>query len=232
MNSSDYFRHEYKYYINHNEYINLRNRLKAFLKHDSFADSQGNYHVRSLYFDDIHNSSLYEKNYGISERERYRIRIYNLADQPIKLERKERRGDFFRKRSRVLTRNEYQGITHNNMHTMQFNQNLLGEFCRKSLTGILRPKVIVDYLREAFVMDGTAVRITFDKHLTAGFDSTDIFNENLVALRALDKSLVIMEIKFRHFFPGHLSDLLRMPAHNRWAISKYVLCRTSNTKLY
>ena len=53
------FRHEFKYYINYFEYHTLRNRLKAVLKMDKFADENGNYHIRSLYFDDIKNEALF-----------------------------------------------------------------------------------------------------------------------------------------------------------------------------
>ena len=75
MNSQKIFRHEFKYYINLFEYHTIRNRLKAVLANDTFSNSNGNYHIRSLYFDDLHNSALYEKQAGVLARRKFRIRI-------------------------------------------------------------------------------------------------------------------------------------------------------------
>ena len=55
------FRHEIKYYINFFEYHNLRLRLNKVLQHDKYGDSEGNYHIRSLYFDDTKSSALFEQ---------------------------------------------------------------------------------------------------------------------------------------------------------------------------
>ena len=87
MNNIRVFRHEFKYYINYGEYESLRRRLKYVLKPDVYANEQGDYHIRSLYFDDVHNSALYEKQAGILSREKFRIRIYNLSDSVIKLKK-------------------------------------------------------------------------------------------------------------------------------------------------
>ena len=82
------FRHEFKYYINYFEYEVLHRKLGAILKHDRFANENGDYHIRSLYFDDSKNTALFEKQSGILQRKKYRIRIYNLSDSVIKLEKK------------------------------------------------------------------------------------------------------------------------------------------------
>ena len=54
------------------------------MKNDKFANADGDYHIRSLYFDDINNTALFEKQAGILTRKKYRIRIYNLEDNVIK----------------------------------------------------------------------------------------------------------------------------------------------------
>ena len=59
------------------------------MKKDTNADSRGDYHIRSLYFDDYNDSALFEKQSGILKRKKYRIRIYNLSDSVIKLEKKQ-----------------------------------------------------------------------------------------------------------------------------------------------
>ena len=61
---------------------------------DPHGDSNSRYHVRSLYFDDIHNSGYYEKLNGVGKRKKYRIRIYNHSNSVIKLERKGKEGQY------------------------------------------------------------------------------------------------------------------------------------------
>jgi hypothetical protein len=71
--------------------------LAIVLKPDEHAGPDGRYHIRSLYFDDFKNSTLFEKQSGIANRLKYRIRIYNYSDQTIKLERKTKLNQFIRK---------------------------------------------------------------------------------------------------------------------------------------
>ena len=80
----NYFRHEFKFFINYFEYINLKNKLKNCMQRDSNSNIDGHYHIRSLYFDDYKNSCLFEKQSGILTRKKYRIRIYNKNDDLIK----------------------------------------------------------------------------------------------------------------------------------------------------
>ena len=53
------FRHELKFYINTATYYVLRHRLSALLSLDENArEETGDYHIRSLYFDDREDSQL------------------------------------------------------------------------------------------------------------------------------------------------------------------------------
>ena len=79
-------RHELKYNLGSTQYHLLRTKLKAVLKPDKHAGPNGRYHIRSLYFDDFRNTALFEKQAGVPRRKKYRIRIYNLKDDVIKLE--------------------------------------------------------------------------------------------------------------------------------------------------
>ena len=103
MSNQKTFRHEFKYFINFFEYNALRSKLKYVLKNDKFAGPSGDYHIRSLYFDDVHNSALYEKQAGVLKRRKFRLRIYNYQDDVIKLEKKSRVGQFINKESARLT---------------------------------------------------------------------------------------------------------------------------------
>jgi len=216
------FRHEFKYYINYFEYHTLRNRLKAVLKRDKFADENGNYHIRSLYFDDIKNEALFEKQAGVLERNKYRIRIYNLEDNIIKLESKKRVGQFISKTSQIITKKEYNFILNNENFK---SEGLLNRFLLDKQTQILKPKVIVDYVREAYVSDINNIRITFDKELKTGLYKTDIFDKELPMIDVIEEPKMILEIKFDNFLPDFIKNLLQIDTNQRYAISKYTICR-------
>ena len=47
------FRHELKFFISRHDHIILANKLKSLMGRDKNADETGNYHIRSLYFDDL-----------------------------------------------------------------------------------------------------------------------------------------------------------------------------------
>ena len=79
------FRHELKYLINEGDAALIRQRLDAALQPDAHA-LNGRYHIRSLYFDDYYDTAYLDKLGGFGDRRKYRIRIYNLSDQVIRLE--------------------------------------------------------------------------------------------------------------------------------------------------
>lgn len=82
------FRHELKFMVNRHQYFVIRQRLRGLAQHDEHAGRSGEYHIRSLYFDDIDNSALHEKLSGVHGRRKYRIRIYNGRDNLIHFEKK------------------------------------------------------------------------------------------------------------------------------------------------
>lgn len=226
MSNLRVFRHEFKYYINYAEYHVLRSRLKHLLKFDKFADENGNYHIRSLYFDDVHNSALYEKQSGILSREKFRIRIYNISDDTIKLEKKSRIGQFINKTSATLSRCEYESIIAKRFDFLKTSNNkLLNEFYFHIKAKRLKPDVIVDYVREAYTLPIGNVRITFDKNLRTGLYSTDLFDGGIPTVDVLESPWLVLEIKYDNFLPDYLRNVLQISSSQRFAISKFVICK-------
>ena len=225
MSIDKVFRHEFKYYINYFEYEVLRRRLSALLGSDKNSDGNGDYHIRSLYFDDLSNTALYEKQSGTLVREKFRIRVYNLSDKVIKLERKSRVGQFIHKESANISRHEYEMII-NGEYDFLYNSNtkLLVQFYFKLKSAGLSPNVIVDYVREAYISNISNIRITFDKQLRTGLNSTDIFNCH-TTIDAIEEPKLILEIKYDHFLPDYIRNILQISSSQRYAISKYVICK-------
>lgn len=223
------FRHELKYYINFFEYNVLRDKLKHVLKRDKYSDGNGEYHIRSLYFDDLHRNALYEKQAGILSRKKFRIRIYNFKDDVIKLEIKSRNGQFITKESSPLTLHQYNAIRNGDYNFLGESRDLVfNEFYYQITNNRLMPDVIVDYVREAYISDINNIRITFDKNLRTGLADTSLFDPSLVTVDVIEKPLHVLEIKYDNFLPSHLRNILQIASNQRYAISKFVVCKKYN----
>lgn len=226
-------RHEVKYYISYYEFVNLRTRLRQVVKPDKHSINENGYHIRSLYFDNYVDSALHVKNWGIYRRDKYRIRIYNQSDKHIKLERKSKYGDYICKESINLTRDDYESIMNSNLEFLRVNENRLAQdFYIKFVSEKMEPKIIVDYVREAYTYPLGDVRITFDKGLMAGVNTYDIFGPELVTVNAIHSQSMILEVKYNEFLPTHIRNILQLDSHNRSAISKFVICREEGMRYY
>ena len=111
------------------------------------------------------------------EPRKYRIRIYNMRDTNIKLECKTKVGSLISKRSLGIPRDlAEQIIACDPTGLEQTRYGLLSDLYREMTCNLLRPVVIVDYVREAYLHPAEEVRITFDKQLRSGMNSIDLFN--------------------------------------------------------
>ena len=81
-------RHELKCNINHINYVELRSKLPYIMNYDINANKENSYRVKSLYFDNYRDKALMEKIFGINNREKFRLRLYNDDSSLIRLEKK------------------------------------------------------------------------------------------------------------------------------------------------
>ena len=219
-------RHELKYFINDAAHATLSSLLGGALRTDRHADANGEYFIRSLYFDDAYDTAYHTKMSGVEVRDKYRIRIYNCSDKTIFLERKHKRGEFISKSSVRITRRLCEQLMDGNPAGLDRSDNpLLRDVYREMRTKVLKPTVIVDYYREAYTHPAEDVRVTFDKRLHSGLFSHDLFNPALMGVSPLAPGKMILEVKFNRYLPDYIKSLLStVPAIN-CAISKYTLCR-------
>ncbi|SDW66457.1 polyphosphate polymerase domain-containing protein [Paenibacillus sp. CF384] len=219
-------RHEMKYYIHYHEYLGLRERLASVLKMDKNSIGREGYHIRSLYFDNVQESALIDKNDGVFQRKKYRIRVYNKSDAVINLERKSKFNEFIAKESVSMTREQFDRLVAGDAEfLLQLDHPLARDFYFDYKHGFLKPVVVVDYVREAYVYPVSDVRITFDKRLKASVQSLDIFDVDLPMVESIEGPKTILEVKYNQFLPDFVYGLLQMSAANRSTISKYVICR-------
>jgi SPX domain protein involved in polyphosphate accumulation len=222
-------RHELKFYISQSEYYLLSHALDRVLDRDPNGSEETNeYHIRSLYFDTFNNSALLDKLNGVRDRDKYRIRIYNLSDRLIRMECKTKVGSLISKRSiaipRLLTE---QLIAGDPTGLERTRSGLLQDVFREMTLHLLHPVVIVDYVREAYLHPAEEVRITFDKQLHTGLNSVDLFEPELPTISPFDHGEIILEVKYNQSLPPYIRDLLCTYVHNAQnsAISKYCICR-------
>ena len=221
----DGLRYENKYFISRAAYAQLKTRIASGLDVDSHAlNSDGCYHIRSLYFDDCAQSGLYDKVDGVEKREKFRIRLYNGDDSFIRLESKQKLGQMTRKLSAPLTREQTEQILRGDIWWMWNSEHeLIRNFYLKLRARLLRPAVIVDYDREPYVFED--VRITFDKDLRGGVHRFELFDTDLFTVSALPSDRLILEVKYDEQLPYMVKKLLGTVPMARSAISKYEWCR-------
>ena len=218
------FRHELKYLINPGDKELIAERLRVVLTPDPHA-VDGEYHIRSLYFDDYRDSAYYDKMGGFSGRRKYRIRFYNCDDRVIKLECKRKEGRYIYKRSAPLTREELDRIIRHDFNfLLARDEELCREFYVQCVSSFMRPRVIVDYEREPYILDAGDVRVTFDKCVRASAPMPDLFSRRLPSHWVLEPGKLVMEVKYTEFLPGLVKRVLPPRAAEMSAVSKYTLC--------
>lgn len=220
------FRHELKYYINQGEAFLLEQKLHATMDLDPFADYQKGYFIRSLYFDNYINSAVSDKIDGVEARKKYRIRIYNLKDDNIRLESKEKQSNFICKRSIAIDRATCDALMQGEARPLlQYKDPLALEMYIAMTSELLQPKVLVDYIRQAFVSPIENTRITLDKNLRTGFQCIDLFDSKIPTISVKGSFDMILEVKFQKYLPSYFHQLIQLDSIQRSAISKYVFCR-------
>lgn len=220
------FRHEYKYHINFMDYIFIKNKINKFMSLDNNAMNGCDYNVRSLYFDDLKNTALFEKILGVKDRQKFRIRIYNNKSDVIKLEKKIKHGHLVTKQWTTITEEECEKILLRDYSFINNQSHLvLKEFYGHVKALNLEPKVIVDYDREAYTYRAGNVRITFDKRLKTGGNAVELLNPEAPLVSALENNIMVMELKYDEYLPSHIRDILSLGNRESLSNSKYVLCR-------
>ena len=166
------YRHEWKHEISYTDLLCIRQRLQAVAQPDPHAVG-GQYRIRSLYFDDASDKALRQKIDGVNMREKFRIRYYNGDTSFIRLEKKSRRNGLGTKFEAALSAEEAQKIVDGDLDwMMESDRPLVQElYCKMRYQG-LRPKTIVDYIREPYVYGPGNVRVTFDHDLRTGLSGT------------------------------------------------------------
>jgi hypothetical protein len=223
------YRHEYKYLIDAPEQAVLKLYAAGVLLPDTHADENGEYLIRSLYFDSLDDGCFYENEDGDDPREKYRIRFYNCDSSRISLECKAKRRNMTRKTSCPVTLDQCRSFMAGRIPEPQqeVSPRQAAMFAQMRLKQ-LRPVVIVQYMRTPYISQAGNVRVTFDYSIASSNDIAGFLEPEITLRQVLPKGQSILEVKWDEFLPSHIKGQLELDSLQWTSFSKYYLCRRYN----
>lgn len=220
-------RTEWKYMCDDITLCLIENKISKVLNYDVHMKDRPNYHVRSLYFDDINNSCLFDNDAGTGKRFKYRIRYYNSDLSYLILERKEKIYSLGNKKACKISLEQYKQIVSGQFSKIfwETDNEILKKFCIDMQAKLFRPKAIIDYERTAYVEPVTNVRITFDRNISGSMEINKFLNGDYLRYQLLDPKTNLLEIKYDDVFPSYIRRTVQNSKLNQITFSKYYLCR-------
>lgn len=228
------YRVEDKYTCSERELALLQARLKAVLQPDKNQVHDNGYKITSVYFDDLSDTHLRDTEDGNRLRQKYRIRIYNDSFKTIKLEVKYKRDCRVFKKAKTITLEQLKLLLAGQCipDEQPSLDNTITLFNTAISTRGLRPKVIVEYDRAAYVFDAGNVRITLDRNLRASTDFEAFTNNNQAHYESVPGFDRVLEVKYDEFLPGFIARILETGTMNQTSFSKYRICRELKGGIY
>jgi len=227
------YRHEYKFLIDARKKALLLERMKNLIPLDSHAGPDGKYWIRSVYFDDIYDSCFNENESGINTRAKYRIRIYNVSDSQIRLERKVKQNGMTCKESAKLTRQQCDKLISGEGFPITEDMPLvLQQFLLLMKTRALKAKAIIEYERIPFIYSDGNVRITFDDNISSSLETDRFFEKENSRYPVMAAGQSLLEVKYDEYLPSFIKSNLEIGSLSQTSFSKYYLGRkyTINTR--
>jgi len=220
------YRHEHKFVVGPAERIAIRSKLLPVMKKDPHVRPDGCYQIRSIYFDNYRDKALREKVDGCERREKFRIRWYNDDLSFITLEKKIKDGDLCLKCDAAMTEEQLRRLLSGDTSWMMQSTSLVQELYFKMKTQLLRPRVLVSYLREPYIYAPGNVRVTFDFNVRSSLWQNTFLDRDLTDIHSMEESGdVIMEVKYDDFIPEIIACLLQSQGIRPGTFSKYEACR-------
>jgi hypothetical protein len=218
------YRSELKHYINIADYMELRSKLRHIAKPDPNASQDACYKIRSLYFDNYEDKVVTDKLSGSSRREKFRFRYYNGDTSFIRLEKKSKVNRGCYKETAMVTAEQCEEILNGRYDSLLSGESpLLSELYAKIHFQNLRPKMIVDYIREAYIYTAGNVRITIDSDVRSSNNTSGFLNPDIPTIPSANA--IILEVKFDGFLPDIIRNIVQLNDRQMTEFSKYVVSR-------
>lgn len=228
------YRHELKYIVDDARLQVIERKLLCVMQPDSHADANGEYLIRSVYFDDYRRSCFYENEDGVDPRAKFRLRCYNYSDGRISLEKKRKNRGMTGKDSCLVDRETCESmLAGRSIRNLLGKHPLLDEWILKSETQLLRPVMLGEYVRKPFVYRLGNVRITFDRNISASYQVRRMFDREISRVAVLPTGYHILEVKYDNFLPDIIYRLIDDGHLQQTTFSKFYLgCNAMGGKVH
>lgn len=221
------YRVEDKYLVSERELLLLQAKLETILDKDQYQTGLDGYNIASVYFDDYFDSCYREAENGIQMRKKYRIRVYDHSFETIKLEVKYKWNNRVMKKAQTISKMQMQELMEGQplWGAQEDVEQAISLFNVGIAKNMLRPKVIVEYDRTAFIYEPGNVRITLDRNIRASKDLQSFADQKNWICDSVFENDCVLEVKYDEFLPGFIARVLENGNMIQTAYSKYRICR-------
>ena len=206
---------EYKFIINKS----YKNYVLSYLYSNKIFSSYNPRSIHSIYFDNNHFSSAQENLSGLSNRKKYRLRIYNYVQNSPKIksvfEIKTKINNLGSKiKSEILLSDINHDIFYKDNLELITSYLTRNDFFENKIN--LNEKMLIEYNREYFRDNFNQISITIDNNIV--FKDLFLSNKKI----SID-NLIILEIKFSEKYRDYCSELFKNLNISRCKSSKYLI---------
>jgi len=213
------FRHEVKYALSLYEYLKFRDFCMGFMDYDKNAGVNGEYTVKSHYFDTVYFNDYTEKLNGIYERQKYRLRTYGDTEY-YRLEKKIKRGLLNKKISGEISFDHAEILIQGQTDIKTGNDTTDAIILEMFMKGC-RKSVYIEYIRQAFTLKELDLRITFDKDISKLYGNYGLNEARPGSYHFHYGCEAVLEIKYKDFLPGWIEKAVHRIVPSENSISKY-----------
>ena len=214
------YRNEQKFLVDESTLQIMQRKLNPILFHDSHQKDDS-YRIRSMYFDTYERKSYRENDAGVEERKKYRIRVYDDPKAFIRLEIKHKLKDRNFKESCTLSIEKYNEIINRTLRFNPKDPRPLRMLYLDMQMHLLRPSVIVEYERSAFVYDTGNIRITFDRNISYSHQFDSFLEDEIPKTPLLPANQHVFEVKYDGILPEFIAQTIETGQLERTTFSKF-----------
>lgn len=216
------YRNELKFLVDEVTLQIMESKLSSFLKYDSNQTGKA-YRIRSMYFDTYQRRAYRENDAGVEERKKYRIRVYDNPKDYIRLEIKHKLKGRNIKESCQLSTEKYDEIMNRTLKFNSADPKPLIQLYLDMQMNLLRPSMIVEYERTAYVYDTGNIRITFDRNIAHSSYFNKFLENEIPKIPVLPPNIHVFEVKYDEILPGFIAQTIETGQLERTTFSKFYL---------
>jgi SPX domain protein involved in polyphosphate accumulation len=227
-------RYEFKYLVPERLVPEIRATALTTSKIDRYADSDGTYLIRSLYFDTPRFDLYWANDREQGDRYKMRARVYPGKKSPVFLEVKRRVKDVIIKTRAPVPADAWLDVIAGREGALSALSPSVRtgsiNFIKRVHRHHLNPVALIEYEREAYVSEvDSYARLTFDRKITVQPRDRLDFEAIPGRWRAVDhvmktqtpEPVCVLELKFERRPPSWMAAFVKRLGLNRYSFSKY-----------